>query len=51
MTVSRALNRNGYVSPEVRKRVLASASRPNVLARSLRQQSTKAVGVLLPDMV
>ena len=54
MTVSRALNRNGYVSADVRDRVLASASRlnyrPNVLARSLRQQSTKAVGVLLPDI-
>ena len=54
MTVSRALNRNGYVNPDVRDRVLASASRlnyrPNVLARSLRQQSTKAVGVLLPDI-
>lgn len=54
MTVSRALSGKGYVSDEVRTKVLATARRlryrPNGVARSLRRQSTKAVGILLPDM-
>lgn len=54
MTVSRAINNSGYVSPDVRKRVLAAASalkyRPNVLARQLKGHSLKAVGILLPDI-
>lgn len=54
MTVSRALSGKGYVSRDLRERVLAAAQRmnyrPNGVARSLRQQSTKAVGVLVPDI-
>src|SRR5215469_2394689 len=54
MTASRAINRNGYVSEEVRVRVLKAAEklqyRPNVLARHLRGQRLNAVGVMLPDV-
>ena len=46
ITVSRALSRKGYLSPGVRDCVID----PNVVARALRRQSTKAVAVLLPDM-
>jgi DNA-binding LacI/PurR family transcriptional regulator len=54
MTASRAINGNGYVSDQVRTRVLAVARelnyRPNVLARKLRGQELRAVGILLPDI-
>lgn len=54
MTVSRAINRTGYVSEEVRARVLEAAKklqyRPNVLARQLKGQRLNAVGVMLPDI-
>ncbi|MBS1816202.1 MAG: LacI family DNA-binding transcriptional regulator [Acidobacteria bacterium] len=54
MTVSRAINNSGYVSPEVRKRVMAAARalqyRPNMLARQLKGHSLKAIGILLPDI-
>lgn len=54
MTVSRAIHNSGYVSPEVRKRVLAVARalqyRPNMLARQLKGHSLKAIGILLPDI-
>ncbi|ALS29184.1 LacI family DNA-binding transcriptional regulator [Paenibacillus cisolokensis] len=53
-TVSRVLNRNGYVSHEVRQQVLAVVKRlnyqPNALARSLKQERTRTVGMVLPDM-
>lgn len=54
MTASRALNRTGYVSEDVRKRVLKAAAkleyRPNMLARQLKSQRLSAIGVLLPDI-
>lgn len=54
MTASRAINHSGYVSAEVRKRVLRAAEklqyRPNMLARQLKGQRTHAVGVMLPDI-
>jgi DNA-binding LacI/PurR family transcriptional regulator len=54
MTASRAINRTGYVSEEVRLRVLEAAEklqyRPNVLARHLKGRRLNAVGVMLPDI-
>jgi DNA-binding LacI/PurR family transcriptional regulator len=54
MTVSRAINQSGYVSAEVRERVLKAVDelgyRPNILARQLKGQRINAVGVLLPDI-
>lgn len=54
MTASRAINGSGYVSEEVRARVLKIARelnyRPNVLARKLRGRDLRAVGVLIPDI-
>jgi DNA-binding LacI/PurR family transcriptional regulator len=54
MTASRAINGSGYVSQEVRERVLVVARklnyRPNMLARSLKGQRLKAVGIMLPDI-
>ena len=54
MTASRAINETGYVSQEVRERVQAAARklnyRPNMLARSLKGQRLKAVGIMLPDI-
>src|SRR6195952_3631957 len=54
MTASRALNRSGYVSDEVRERVAAAARslnyRPNMLARQLRGSRLHAIGIMLPDI-
>lgn len=54
MTASRAINQTGYVSEEVRARVLKAARklqyRPNVLARHLKGRRLNAVGVMLPDI-
>jgi len=54
MTASRAINGSGYVSQEVRERVHQAARklnyRPNMLARSLKGQRLKAVGIMLPDI-
>ena len=54
MTASRAINGSGYVSKEVRERVLEAAQtlnyRPNMLARYLKGQRLKAVGIMLPDI-
>lgn len=54
MTASRAINRTGYVSEEVRERVLRAAKklnyRPNMLARQLKGRKLNAVGVMLPDI-
>ena len=54
MTASRAINRTGYVSGDVRDRVLKAAKllnyRPNMLARSLKGQRLNAVGIMLPDI-
>jgi DNA-binding LacI/PurR family transcriptional regulator len=54
MTASRAINRTGYVSRDVRERVLKAAKqlnyRPNMLARSLKGQRLNAIGIMLPDI-
>jgi DNA-binding LacI/PurR family transcriptional regulator len=54
MTASRAINGSGYVSEEVRERVLAAAKllryRPNMQARYLKGQKLKAIGIMLPDI-
>ncbi len=53
-TVSRALNASGYAAPEVRDRVRAAATRigyvPDANARTLRNQSSRSVGVLISDL-
>ncbi|QAY71653.1 LacI family DNA-binding transcriptional regulator [Xylanimonas protaetiae] len=53
-TVSRALTGNGYVSADIRTRVLSAATRlryvPDAMARSLRQQASSTIGVLVSDL-
>lgn len=53
-TVSRVINESGYVSPELRERVLRAMHelnyQPNAPARSLRRQETRTVGVLVPQL-
>lgn len=53
-TVSRALNNSGYVSESARKKVVEAAKEldyhPNEVARSLYQQKSKLIGLLLPDI-
>lgn len=54
MTVSRVLNHQANVSDGVRTRVLAAAREldysPNLLARSLKGNPARVVGILLPDI-
>jgi LacI family transcriptional regulator len=54
MTVSRALNRPGMVSPETRAKVLAAVEQlgyvPNAVARSLVQGRTQMVALVLSDI-
>jgi len=54
MTASRAINESGYVSDEVRRRVMKAANklgyRPNMLARQLKGRKLNAIGILLPDI-
>jgi DNA-binding LacI/PurR family transcriptional regulator len=54
MTVSRVINGTGYVSAELRQRVQRVVEEvgylPNALARSLKRQRTRVVGILLPDI-
>ncbi|BER92329.1 LacI family DNA-binding transcriptional regulator [Atrimonas thermophila] len=53
-TVSRVINNSGKVSPERRSRVIEAIEKlnyqPNLLARGLRQQKTRLVGCLVPDV-
>lgn len=53
-TVSRVLNNDPRVSPEVRDRVRAAITelgyRPNRVARSLRKQSSETIGVIVSDI-
>jgi LacI family transcriptional regulator len=53
-TASRALSGRGYVSPDVRKRLLATADRlgyvPNLSARTLKQRTSRVVGVVVSDL-
>lgn len=53
-TASRALSGRGYVAPHVRKRLLATADRlgyvPNLSARTLKQRTSRVVGVVVSDL-
>jgi LacI family transcriptional regulator len=53
-TASRALSGNGYVAADVRVRVLEAAERigyvPDINARTLRNRTSRAVGVLISDL-
>ncbi|MFF8841422.1 LacI family DNA-binding transcriptional regulator [Streptomyces sp. NPDC015127] len=54
-TVSRALNNHPSVSPEARARVLAAVDalgyRPNAVARSLRTDQTRTLGLVISDVL
>lgn len=54
MTVSRVVNRNGYVSEETREKVLQAVKemnyRRNGLARNLKRQCTETIGLVLGDI-
>jgi LacI family transcriptional regulator len=53
-TVSRVINNVGYVSPDLRERVEQAMQslnyQPSALARSLRRQETRAIGLLIPQL-
>jgi LacI family transcriptional regulator len=53
-TASRALSGRGYVAQDVRKRLLATADRlgyvPNLSARTLKQRTSRVVGVIVSDL-
>jgi LacI family transcriptional regulator len=53
-TASRALSGRGYVAPDVRRRLLAVADRlgyvPNLSARTLKQRTSRVVGVVVSDL-
>src|SRR3954453_3138599 len=53
-TASRALSGRGYVAPDVRKRLLPTAERlgyvPNLSARTLKQRTSRVVGVIVSDL-
>lgn len=53
-TVSRVLNKSGYVSAELEERVMRSIKKlgyyPNSIARSLKYESTLSIGLILSDI-
>jgi DNA-binding LacI/PurR family transcriptional regulator len=53
-TISRALSRPEIVAPATRERVLAAVKefgfQPNGIARSLRTQETRTIGIIVPDI-
>jgi LacI family transcriptional regulator len=53
-TVSRVVNKSGYVSANLEERVRAAMRdlnyKPSALARSLRRQVTQTIGVLVPQL-
>ncbi len=53
-TVSYVLNSSKFVTEETKSKVLAAIAKldykPNIIARSLRTKSTKAIGVIVPDI-
>lgn len=53
-TVSRVLNESGYVSDEVKVRVKDAVEklnyRPSAIARSLKQDRTHMIGIIVPDI-
>ncbi|HWU09983.1 MAG TPA: LacI family DNA-binding transcriptional regulator, partial [Streptomyces sp.] len=54
-TVSRVLNSHPSVSPDARRRVLAAVDalgyRPNAVARSLRTDQTRTLGLVISDVL
>lgn len=53
-TVSRVLNNVDVVNEDTKKRVLEAIKeldyRPNIVARSLKTQKTKTIGIIIPDI-
>lgn len=53
-TVSRVINSIGFVSDEVKERVFTAARElqylPNAIAKSLKQDKTNTIGVIIPDI-
>lgn len=53
-TVSHVINNRSHVQPELRERVLSAIQElkyhPNAVARSLRTNRTRAVGIIIPDI-
>ncbi len=53
-TVSRVLNDGGYVSENTKEKVLKVVEqmgyRPNIIARGLRTQKTRSIGLIVPDI-
>ncbi|MDF1605755.1 LacI family DNA-binding transcriptional regulator [Nocardioides sp. YIM 152315] len=53
-TASRALSGRGYVAEPVRKKVLRTAEKlgyvPDVMARNLKQQVSRSIGILVTDL-
>jgi LacI family transcriptional regulator len=53
-TVSHTINKTRFVSEEVKKKVAAAmvelGYHPNLVARSLRKQKSKTIGLLIPDI-
>jgi DNA-binding LacI/PurR family transcriptional regulator len=53
-TVSRVVNKTGYVSLDLQERVQDAMRtlnyRPSALARSLRRQETQTIGILVPQL-
>ncbi|MBB6636900.1 LacI family DNA-binding transcriptional regulator [Cohnella thailandensis] len=53
-TVSRVLNESGFVSEEIKERVMEAVAKlnyqPSAIARSLKQDKTYMIGVIVPDI-
>ncbi len=53
-TVSRYINKVGYISPEIKKKIQKAIDelnyRPNLVARSLKLSSSKTFGFIFPDI-
>lgn len=53
-TVSRVLNESGFVSDGIKERVFATVTslnyHPNAVARSLKQDKTFSIGIVIPDI-
>jgi len=53
-TVSRVINKSGFVSPDLELRVVAAMDalhyQPSALAQSLRNQKTNTIGILIPQL-
>jgi LacI family transcriptional regulator len=53
-TVSHTINNTRFVSEDIRKKVIAAMAQlgyhPNLVARSLRRQKSKTIGLMIPDI-